>query len=93
MLTDMRLHEIMEDFGLIVQGATAQDIMEILDQMIENEQLGEDEFKANEMEILNAIDARFFTCNNCGWTMPIDEQDERGEWDCHQCMDEEHGQD
>lgn len=82
------IHNLLEKFALEVQGATCEDIMSILDRWIEDGEVDGDWFRDNEMEILRAIDTEFFTCNGCDWTMPISEQDERGEWHCRQCCDE-----
>lgn len=90
MLTDEKRTVLEAWFTDEVQGGVCEDVMQLMDRLIEDEILTQDEFKLNETEICNLVDASWFTCNTCGWTMPISEQDERGEWDCHQCMDEEH---
>ena len=78
-------------FARTVQGATSDDLMELVDRMIDEGVITQEEYNAHEMEIHAIIDSGFFTCEGCSWTMPISEQDERGEWHCKQCMDEEHG--
>jgi hypothetical protein len=81
------------NFTSQVQGATSEDIMQLYDMMIEEGVITPEEFADNELQICGIVDAEFFTCEGCAWTMPISEQDERGGWHCRECMDEEHGYD
>jgi hypothetical protein len=88
MLTEMQMHNILDYFARTVQGATGEDISQICDMMIEDGIISEEEYHKNEMEILGAIDARFFTCNQCSWTMPISEMSSCGDWECRDCVPE-----
>lgn len=93
MLTDSQRQNIEYWFTREVQGGTSDDVFGLFDKMIDEGVISQELFDKQETEICAMVDASWFTCQGCGWTMPIEEQDERGEWHCKQCMDEEHDDD
>lgn len=93
MLSDDIRQKIVDWFYLEVQGGTSEDVYGLFDKMIDEGVLEQEFFDAHDGNICTLVDSLWFTCQGCGWTMPIEEQDERGDWHCKQCMDEEHGYD
>ena len=91
MLTEDQRHTIRDHFARTVQGGCADGFMRMCEDFWELYPEWEEVFAKNELEIAGIFDDDFFTCNGCEWTLPICEQDERGEWHCRDCMNEEHG--
>ena len=87
MLTDEKRSEIASWFHDEVQGGVCDDVFNLFDKMIEEGVLTDEEFKLHESEICAFVDSNWFTCNGCGWTQPISEQSDVGEWHCNDCMD------
>lgn len=69
------------------EGGTSEGIMEMLDYAIDMGYISEEEYNANEVQILNYIDSHIFECTGCGWTQPVSQmgQDVDGEFRCEDC--------
>lgn len=98
MLTQERRREIHDAFANEIQGGVSKDWMQIIDEWIEAFDEGseyftmsQEEFQNNEIEIATLFDDWFFSCNSCGWTMPIDDmgEDNNGEFRCTDCEKED----
>lgn len=68
-----------------IQGGTSDDMYNIIDRAIEDGTISDDEWQNNEMGICMFFDNSWFTCEGCGWTMPISEMSEYGDWQCSSC--------
>ena len=89
MLTDKRRQEIANLFCQEVEGGVCKDFMQIVEGFIENEDMTPEEFDDNELEIAYIFDDGWFTCSQCGWTMPVCEmgEDVNAEFVCQSCED------
>jgi hypothetical protein len=74
-----------------VDGGSSTHMEAMIDDAIENGIITRNDFDDNELEVCGIFDNDWFTCLGCDWILPIEDQDERGEWHCKQCMDEEYG--
>lgn len=67
-----------------VEGGVSEDIMTLVDTAREELNIEDSWFTEHELEILRMIDNEVFTCNLCGWTMPVEEMGE--DWICNDCI-------
>lgn len=79
-----RLYKLFSDE---IQGGCTNDMVGMIDIWIEDGEITEDEARDNEMAIANLFDTHWFTCNNCGWTMPINEMADNDDWVCTDCAE------
>ena len=65
-----------------VDGGCSSSICELVREHLDKEleELSQDE--------TDRIDEAIFTCEQCGWTMPIDEQADEDDSICRECQDE-----
>ena len=75
-------------FSKHIQGGCTDDMMGMLDTFIENGDLTQEEVQLNEMAIANLFDADWFTCDTCGWTMPMSEMADNDNWQCTDCEED-----
>lgn len=71
-----------------VQGGVSEDMMNVMDAMIEEGVITQEYFDANEVEIMSAADEIVFTCENCSWTVPMEQMCAIGDWMCNDCAGE-----
>lgn len=83
----MTNHEIAELIYQRVCG-TPDDVMMVIDQMIEEHEIGIDQFRQNEMDILGLVDDRMFNCEVCGWNYDTSEVSWQ-EMICNHCAEDE----
>lgn len=90
MLTDEERNKFYVIFSQ-VDGGSATYMEKMVDEAIDDGIISQELFDDNELEVAGIFDSGWFVCQGCDWCLPMDDQDERGEWHCKQCMDEEHG--
>lgn len=89
MLTDARRFFYQELFSGEIEGGVCKDMSQIIDELTEEDNVLDKEFRDNEMEICGIFDDGWFTCCGCGWTMPISEvSDREDDLECVQCSEE-----
>lgn len=75
-----------------IEGGSAVDMYQLIDQAIDEGEITQEEYLKNEMAIANYFDTHYFTCSGCGWTMPISdmgEDSEVGDLVCTDCEEED----
>lgn len=87
MLTEAERNTITAIFER-VDGGSCTDFMQMIDEAIDDGEITQELFDDNEMEIAGIFDNGWFTCNQCGWTMPIGDMADNDDWQCQQCADE-----
>lgn len=93
MLTDERRLEISIKFASEIEGGVTKDFMQIIDEWVEDGFISQEEYDLNEMAIAGIFDDGFFTCNGCGWTMPVCEMSSDSDWECNECAEDEYDDD
>lgn len=78
-------HELMDYLANSIEGGTTQSIPSLVEEFFNYEK----EIHDLDMEDLFAIDQAFFTCDQCGWTMLIEDMaDSDTDRICNQCEEE-----
>lgn len=70
-MTEEERTKIVQFFEETIDGGVCQGDWTIIESLVEEEIVTSEFLKANEADICLAFDERWFTCNQCGWTMPI----------------------
>lgn len=66
-----------------VEGGVARSIDELVRETLEME------LEDLDNEVTDDIDEAIFTCENCGWTMPREEESEDEEGTCEECVEDQ----
>lgn len=80
--------KIWDLFNQEIQGGCCNDMVSILEGFVEDGGLTEDECWKNEVAIASLFDDNWFTCEGCGWTMPMADKGDDS-WYCGDCADED----
>lgn len=71
----MSVNEIVELLYQRVCGS-CEDVIAVIECMIDDNELDEQEFRFNELEILSRLDDQMFNCEVCGWNCESSEMSE-----------------
>ena len=91
-MNDTEHQKIWNIFNDEIEGGCSSYMEAILEKAVENGYLDEDFWRDNEMAICVLFDNSWFTCEACGWTLPIgdmqDGESDSGAWVCQSCFDD-----
>ena len=88
-MTDELFARVSKLFHDEIQGGCSNDMWGMMDRFIEDGYLTQEEWQLNEVAICSMFDDSWFTCEGCGWTMPVAEMNMDADWHCEDCAGEE----
>jgi hypothetical protein len=86
MFTEEMRNKWYDLFSREIQGGSSNDMWTMVEVWIDDGVITTEEYHDHEGAICALFDANWFTCEGCGWTLPIEEMAESGDgWHCEDC--------